>query len=70
MHGEFEAMYFKHLRNFFETSTAHMVMEHKQDIIPKDIYYKLVKSDEEVQSNSYKTILGEERWINISQNKQ
>ena len=48
MHGEFEAMYFKHLRNFFETSLAHAVMEHEQDIIPKDVYYKLIKSDKEV----------------------
>lgn len=48
MHGEFEAMYFKHLRNFFETSLAHAVMEHEQDIIPKDVYDKLIKSDKEV----------------------
>ena len=48
MHGEFEAMYFKHLRNFFETSASHVVMEHEQDTIPKDVYDKLIKSDEEV----------------------
>ena len=53
MHGEFEAMYFKYLRNFFETSLAHAVMEHKQDTIPKDVYDKLIKSDKEVTKNHF-----------------
>lgn len=46
MHGEFEAMYFKAMRNFFETSTAHAVMNYKQDIIPKEVYEKLIKPDD------------------------
>lgn len=46
MHGEFEAMYFKAMRNFFETSVAHVVMKHKQDIIPAEIYNKFIKMEE------------------------
>ncbi|MBR1376529.1 MAG: hypothetical protein IJ565_01815 [Bacilli bacterium] len=30
--GEFEAMYFKSIRNFFENSISHLIMEHNQDI--------------------------------------
>ena len=35
--GPFEAYYFKAIRNFFESSIAHRIMEINQDIIPKEI---------------------------------
>ena len=37
--GPFEAYYFKAIRDFFENSISHRVMDYKQDIAPK-IYIK------------------------------
>lgn len=37
--GPFEAYYFKSIRDFFENSISHRVMDYKQDIAPK-IYIK------------------------------
>ena len=48
MSGECEAMYFTSFREWLRTNTAHIIMEHKQDVIPEDVYDKLTKSDEEV----------------------
>ena len=39
LEGPFEAYYFKEIRNFFENSISHRVMDYKQDIVPK-IYIK------------------------------
>lgn len=48
MHGEYEAMYFSAFREWLRTNTAHIIMEHKQDVIPEDVYNKLIQSEEEV----------------------
>lgn len=37
MNGEYEAMYFTAFREWLKTNTAHIIMEHKQDVIPEDI---------------------------------
>lgn len=37
LQGPFEAYYFKAIRNFFETSISHRIMNYKQDIIPKTL---------------------------------
>ncbi len=54
MHGEFEAMYFNAFREWLKTNTAHVIMEHKQDVIPKDVYNKLVKSNKNLEENNVK----------------
>ena len=37
MCGEYEAMYFSAFREWLKTVTAHIIMEHEQDIIPEDV---------------------------------
>ena len=40
LQGPFEAYYFQAVRNFFENSISHRVMNHKQDIAPKVLIKK------------------------------
>lgn len=44
MCGEYEAMYFDAFREWLKTVTAHIIMEHEQDIIPKDVYEELLSN--------------------------
>lgn len=44
MSGESEAMYFSAFREWLKTVTAHIIMEHKQDIIPEDVYEELLSN--------------------------